>query len=90
MNPPGMTIHVGTEDLPKALGILGGGQGIDLEGLAGNMNLDPADGTLKYDLDITCPTLDPVTHKVVNFKPSGFYLNATTGQGVGTLTCPVP
>jgi hypothetical protein len=88
LNPPGMSIKVGTEDLPKALGILGSGQGIDLEGLSGNMNLDPADGTLKYDLDVTCPVLDPVTRKIVTFRPSGFYVPAATGQGVGTLACP--
>lgn len=88
MNPPGQKVNVGTEDLPKALGLLTSGQGVDLEGLGGNMNLDPVDGTLKYDLDVICPAVDPATQKVLTFKPSGFYVDAATGQGTGTLNCP--
>jgi hypothetical protein len=86
LNPPGQIIRTGTEDMAKAVGALGSGQGIDLQGISGDLNLDPVTGETKYDTVVACPFRDPVTNKTVAFGPSGFYTE--NGVGKGAPVCP--
>jgi len=83
--PPGQPIFTGTEDINKALGLLKSGSGIDLNGLAGNMDIDPRTGRPNYDLDFTCPETDAVTKKTTRFKYSGVSL--LNNIATGTLAC---
>ncbi len=83
----GPRVRVGTEDLAGALENLKAGKGIDLDGITGSLDLDPAHGTVKYEIDLLCPQKGP-DGKIVNFKPSGFYLDKNE-KGVGTSTCPL-
>ncbi|WP_394841510.1 hypothetical protein LZC95_31100 [Pendulispora brunnea] len=82
-NPPGGFVRTGTDDITRAFGLLNSGQGIDLDGLSGNMNFDPATGFVDYDAEITCPMVD--SNRVVDFAPTGFY--AQGDQVRGTFKC---
>ncbi|WP_394830812.1 hypothetical protein LVJ94_30315 [Pendulispora rubella] len=84
-NPPGSTVRSGTADITRAFGLLNSGQGIDLDGLSGNLNFDLATGFVDYEAEISCPEIDTKTGRVVNFKATGYY---TEGDQVrGTFTC---
>ncbi len=86
-SPPSQKVRTGTEDLSKALGLLNSGQGIDVDGVSGNMDLDPRTGFPAYNVEFTCPDApDPATGRVLRFKKSGFY--AEGGAGKGALACP--
>jgi hypothetical protein len=76
--PAGQQIFVGPEDLGTGFGLLNGGQGIDLQGLTGSMDLDLKSASINYDLEELCP--DVADGKVVGWKPAGFF----TQNGVGT------
>lgn len=87
--PPGTLIKVGTDDIAKAFGILTSGQGFDIAGLLGHMDYDIKVAAPQYNLEITCPKVDMNTNKVVRMDYSGFYYDAATGMGAGTVTgCP--
>lgn len=83
LQPPGALIKTGTQDISKAFGLLNSGQGIDLDGISGTMNLDPRNGspTPDYDIDLTCPALDTASGRITRFKASGFFTQAGVGTG---------
>jgi hypothetical protein len=83
--PPGTTVHTGSTDIPNALGLLQSGGSIDLEGLSGNLNLDPKNGSPNYDLDELCPDVDPTTKTMKGWRPAGF--STTNGVGAGSVNC---
>lgn len=85
MQPPGQKIRTGTEDLTKAFGILSAGQGIDVEGITGDLDLDSKRAAPSPDVNITCAEKSPQTNKTIRFKPSGFYIQS--GQGQGAVNC---
>lgn len=88
--PGGGKIETGPGDITKAFGLLQSGQGIDLDGLSGDMNLDPRTGFTNYDIGIVCPEIrDGHTFR---FKDSGFSTLNGVGQQKGTFACepPVP
>lgn len=60
------------EDIPIAFGELAAGNGIDLEGLAGTMDLDPKTASPSYGLEVTCPSI--VGGRTVTMGPSGFHV----------------
>jgi len=85
MQPPGQKIRTGTEDLSKAFSVLAGGQGIDVEGLTGDLDLDARRAAPSPDVNITCAEKSPQTQKTIRFKPSGFFVQGGVGQG--TTNC---
>lgn len=83
LQPPGTLIKTGTQDISKAFGLLNSGQGIDLDGISGTMNLDPRTGAPApdYDIDLTCPALDQASGRITRFKASGFFTVGGVGSG---------
>lgn len=51
MQPPGQKVRTGTEDLTKAFGALVAGQGVDVEGITGALDLDSKRAAPSPDLD---------------------------------------
>ncbi|WP_394827265.1 ABC transporter substrate-binding protein [Pendulispora albinea] len=78
--PPGQQISPGPDDTQRAFGLLGSGQGIDLDGLSGNLNLDQRTGRTRYNISITCPNTG-TNGKTQGFKDSGFYTENQEGVG---------
>lgn len=85
--PPGAPIQASPDDISKALGILGSGQAIDLNGLSGNLNFDPKTGGVGVDTEIYCSSVD-LSGTAVGFQSSGFKWDHLTGTGSGTVACP--
>ncbi len=79
----GQPVNTGPNDVNKAFSLLNSGQGVDLTGLSGNLNIDPRVGlpAPDYDIDMLCPAFDPASRRIVRFKASGF--NTENGKGVG-------
>lgn len=85
LSPPGQAINTGTDDVPKAFGILGSGQPADINGLSGSLDMDPRTGRANYDISVTCPVVG-ADGRSRGFKDSGFYTER--GVGVGVPSCP--
>jgi hypothetical protein len=85
LSPPGQAINAGTDDVPKAFGLLGSGQPADINGLTGTLDMDPRTGRTSYDISVTCPVIDG-NGKTFGFRDSGFYTDK--GVGVGVPSCP--
>ncbi len=85
--PGGGKIETGPGDISKAFQLLQSGQGIDLDGLSGDMNVDPRTGFTNYDIEINCP--EKKDGHTVRFQPSGFYTLNGVGQlpAGGNLSC---
>lgn len=80
LNPPGALILTGTEDMAKAVGALNNGQGIDLQGIAGDLDIDTQTGATAYDILVQCAAQD-ATGKTTGFKSSGFFTDKGAVQG---------
>jgi hypothetical protein len=76
---PGTQVNTGTDDISKAFSQLGSGAGIQLQGLSGNMDMDPRTGFTTYDVEMSCPRVKD--GKVIAFGPSGFYTEKGTPVG---------
>lgn len=83
--PGGGRIETGPGDITKAFGILQSGQGIDLDGLSGDMNVDTRTGFTNYDIDVLCPEVKD--GRTVKFKKSNFLTVGGVGQFSGDYAC---
>lgn len=85
-------IPVGPNDINRALTALNAGQGIDLDGIAGTMDLDPRTGLPNpdYPVEITCAFVNAAgpAGRVTRFKPAGFHTENTPNGvvGIGTVS----
>lgn len=81
--PPGTKVSVRTDDISKTFGLLTTGQGVDLEGMTGNLDFDTTSGAPTYDLEMMCP--DAPSGKATRMKPSGFYYTSSQSRGEGNI-----
>lgn len=84
--PGGGRIETGPGDITKAFGLLQSGQGIDLDGLSGDMDVDTRTGFTNYDIDVVCPEVQ--NGRTVRFKASNFVTIDGVGQLTGPYACP--
>jgi hypothetical protein len=83
----GVTVASGPNDLWSGVAAFQlGGPGIRLQGASGALNLEPATGTSKHDVEITCPTGTP--DKVTGFVGSGYYYDTNAAVVYGNVFDP--
>ena len=89
LNPPGTLTTTDPGNIGEAFGLLSSGMGIDIDGLGGNLNLDPTLGTVDYNVEMQCPEPDPAgSGAIVGFQPTGYYTTGSTGSSTGVYSCP--
>lgn len=86
--PPATTVGVGINDISTAFTSLTQGKGIDLNGVSGPMNFDPATGDAESDVQVWCVSVDSTTGAAKGFQNSGLYYSAKDGALAGAIDCP--
>ncbi len=80
----GSTQVVTGPDFPRGFGLLSAPDSrIKIAGVSGNLNLNVATGSPKYNMEISCPGKDEQTGKTTNFVPSGYYFDEEAQVPVG-------
>ena len=86
--PPGKPIEVGPTNVLDALGILGSGASIDLQGTQSGLDFDLATGEEPSDFALTCPPVENNGNASGGDVESGVVYRAKEHRAEGVVRCP--
>jgi serine/threonine-protein kinase len=82
---PGKVAQVGSQAILEGYSALTSGRAIDLEGVAGHLELDPETGESSFDMKVLCAAKDP-SGRLENL-PSGLWYDGRAQKLRGDFTC---